>query len=221
MDFETIILKKEEHIATITLNRPERMNAVNPQMERDLVAALEDVAQDGDVRVVVIAGSGRAFCSGADVGGLSGGGDEGGLFALTLGLGECLYLGWGEEATGGRHRPSNLAAAFEAVVGAILTDQGFAVARDFVLKVFGGEFHDAIERMLTLDYKSRLQEVIQARHHVTPVYRTIEAVGPEHAKEFTVEVVVEDSIIGRGHGSSKRMAEKEAARDALEGLSRE
>lgn len=68
MDFETIILKKEEHIATITLNRPERMNAVNSQMERELVEALADVAGDDDIRVVVLAAAGRAFCSGADIG---------------------------------------------------------------------------------------------------------------------------------------------------------
>ncbi|MFQ5987683.1 MAG: enoyl-CoA hydratase/isomerase family protein [Dehalococcoidia bacterium] len=73
MDYETIILKKEGHIATITLNRPERMNAVNPQMEREVVAALDDVSNDDDVRVVVITGAGRGFCSGADVGTVIGG----------------------------------------------------------------------------------------------------------------------------------------------------
>ena len=79
MDYETIILKKEGHIATITLNRPERMNAVNPQMEREVVAALDDVANDDDVRVVVITGAGRAFCSGADVASVLGGGEESAL----------------------------------------------------------------------------------------------------------------------------------------------
>jgi len=73
MDFETIIMKKEEHIATITLNRPDRMNAINQQMEKELVGALDDVANDDDIRVVVVAGSGRAFCSGAEVGALAAG----------------------------------------------------------------------------------------------------------------------------------------------------
>ena len=68
MDLETIIINKEEHIATITLNRPERMNAVNAQMEKELLGALEDMAGDDDIRVVVLAAAGRAFCSGADVG---------------------------------------------------------------------------------------------------------------------------------------------------------
>jgi enoyl-CoA hydratase/carnithine racemase len=76
MDFETIILKKEEHIATITLNRPERMNAVNDQMENELLKALDNVAGDDDIRVVVLAAGGRAFCSGADVGSLSRWGEE-------------------------------------------------------------------------------------------------------------------------------------------------
>lgn len=141
--------------------------------------------------------------------------------ASSLGLGEYLYLGRGEEASGGRNRQSTLAGVFEAVVGAILMDQGLAVAKDFLLRLFSGEIHNTIEERLAADYKSRLQEIVQARHHVTPVYRTIKEKGPDHAKEFTVEVIVGDAVIGRGHGKSKRMAEKEAARDALEGLTHE
>jgi len=67
MDFDSIILKKADRIATITLNRPERMNAINAQMERELLQALADVADDDDIRVVVLAAAGRAFCSGADI----------------------------------------------------------------------------------------------------------------------------------------------------------
>lgn len=76
MDFETIIVKKEDHIATITMNRPDKMNALNEQMLMELVAAIDDVARDDDVRVVVLTGAGQAFCSGADV---SGGGKASGL----------------------------------------------------------------------------------------------------------------------------------------------
>ncbi len=94
MDFEAIILKKEDHIATITLNRPERMNAVNQQMEQDLVAALDDVALDDDVRVVVLTGAGRVFCSGADVGGLSGGGGQSGLVGTPEGMRRYLRGGF-------------------------------------------------------------------------------------------------------------------------------
>jgi ribonuclease-3 len=138
--------------------------------------------------------------------------------ASSLRLGDYLYLGRGEEASGGHAKQSILAGAFESVVGAILMDQGFTAARDFVLRLFEGEIGRAIEERLTADYKSRLQEVIQARHRVPPVYRTIKEVGPDHDKEFTVEVIIGDSVIGRGHGKSKRMAEQEAARDALDGL---
>lgn len=94
MDFETITLEKEEHIAVITLNRPERMNAVNLQLEQELVAALDDVARDDEVRAVVITGAGRAFCSGADVGSLSGGGSEGGLTGTAEGMRRYLRSGF-------------------------------------------------------------------------------------------------------------------------------
>ena len=141
--------------------------------------------------------------------------------AGSLGLGDYLYLGHGEEATGGRTKPSTLARAFEAVVGAVVMDQGFDGAKQFVLSLFQGEIHSAIEEKLAGDYKSRLQELVQARHQVPPLYRTIKEEGPDHAKKFTVEVIVADSVIGVGRGRSKRMAEMEAARVALEGFSQE
>lgn len=136
--------------------------------------------------------------------------------AISLELGAYLYLGWGEEASGGRERPSNLARMLEAVIGAILMDRGFDVAKEFVLRIFEGEMLTAIENKLTTDYKSRLQEVVQARHHVTPTYITAREEGPDHDKEFTVEVMVGRRVVGRGRGKSKRMAEMEAARIALE-----
>jgi len=136
--------------------------------------------------------------------------------AKSLKLGDYLYLGRGEEATGGRTKPSTLARAFEAVVGAVLIDQGSDGAKQFVLNLFQDEIHSAIEEKLAGDYKSRLQELVQARHRVPPFYRTIKEEGPDHAKEFTVEVIVAGSIIGTGRGKSKRMAEMEAARMALE-----
>ncbi len=141
--------------------------------------------------------------------------------ASSLGLGDYLYLGRGEEASGGRTKQSILAGAFESVVGAILIDQGFAACRAFVLRLFAGEMGRAVEERLTADYKSQLQEIAQAKHRAAPLYRTIKAVGPDHAKEFTVEVIVGGSVIGRGHGKSKRQAEKEAARAALETLAQE
>ena len=138
--------------------------------------------------------------------------------ATTLGLGERLYLGHGEEASGGRQRTSNLAGLLEAVLGAVLVDQGFPAARDLVLRLFDAEIRSAIEGRIAADYKSRLQEVVQAQHQATPIYRTTREEGPDHAKEFTVEVLIGDQVVGAGHGKSKRQAEAEAARQALERL---
>lgn len=141
--------------------------------------------------------------------------------AGSLGLGGYLYMGRGEEYSGGRTKQSILAGAFEALVGAVLVDRGFAACRGLVLRLFEGEMGRAVEERLAADYKSRLQEVVQARHHIAPSYRTIKAVGPDHAKEFTVEVEVDGEIVGSGRGRSKRQAESEAARAALERLEQE
>ncbi len=138
--------------------------------------------------------------------------------ALSLQLGDYLYLGHGEEESGGRSRPRNLSCALEAVIGAVFLDQGFDVARSFILKLLGSEFDGVVEDKFTDDYKSRLQQVIQSERKITPVYRTIEEVGPDHAKVFTVEVLAGDTVLGRGSGRSKRAAEMDAARQALQGL---
>jgi len=139
--------------------------------------------------------------------------------AMTLGVGEYLYLGHGEEESGGRSRPRNLSCALEAVMGAVLVDQGLEPARGFILRILGTELELAIEDKLVADYKSRLQQTIQSERKITPVYRTVEEMGPDHSKVFTVEVLAGNSILGRGSGRSKRAAEMEAAREALETLS--
>jgi ribonuclease-3 len=144
-----------------------------------------------------------------------------GKIAVSLNLGQYLYLGRGEEESGGRTRPRNMSCAFEAVVGAILVDQGLEETRSFILRTIGDELEEAIEDKLTADYKSRLQQIIQSGRKITPVYQTIEEEGPDHAKTFTIEVTAGDSVLGRGTGRSKRAAEMEAARAALEKLSRE
>jgi len=138
--------------------------------------------------------------------------------ALTLNLGDYLYLGRGEEESGGRNRPRTMSCALEAVIGAVLVDQGLEAAKGFILMILGDELERAIEDKLIADYKSRLQQIIQLERKITPVYRTIEEVGPDHAKVFTVEVLAGDSILGQGCGRSKRAAEMEAAREALESL---
>ena len=137
--------------------------------------------------------------------------------ASSLKLGDYLYLGQGEEKSGGRQKKRNLACALEAVIGTVLIDQGFEIARDFILRLFGTNLQKAKEGLAT-DYKSRLQELAQAKKRKSPRYRVVEAVGPDHDKRFTVEAVVGDEVLGKGSGKSKQSAEKEAARQALENL---
>lgn len=136
--------------------------------------------------------------------------------ALSLGLGDYLYLGQGEEKSGGRKRSRNLACALEALVGAIFIDQDSITTKNFVLKLFGKGFQQAVEEGIATDYKSRLQELAQLKKLGIPFYRLVEAVGPDHDRRFTIEVVVGGEALSRGHGRSKQLAEKEAARQALE-----
>ena len=136
--------------------------------------------------------------------------------ASCLGLGEYLYLGQGEEKGGGRKRARNLACVMEAVIGAVFVDQGFEIARDLVARVFGRNVRKIMEEGLAGDHKSRLQELVQSERQERPIYRLVEAVGPDHDKTFWVEVVVGGEFLGRGCGKSKQSAEKEAAKQALE-----
>ena len=139
--------------------------------------------------------------------------------ARTIGLGDHLYLGKGEEAGGGRDKPVNLAGAMEAVIAAIFLDRGSTTAREFILRLFDTELQKVVSQGTGVDYKSQLQELIQAREQQTPTYHVIEATGPDHGKIFTVEVRLGETVLGRGSGKSKKAAESEAARSALEKLS--
>jgi ribonuclease-3 len=136
--------------------------------------------------------------------------------AHHLKLDGYLYLGHGEETSGGRAKQSILADALEAVIGAVFLDQGFDTCRNLILRLYEGEVEKAVDDSLTADFKSQLQEVTQSRYHEIPEYHVISAKGPDHAKEFIVEVVVGGRVIGKGSGSSKREAEKEAAKAALD-----
>lgn len=139
--------------------------------------------------------------------------------AARLSLGEHLLLGRGERTSGGAQRPANLACAFEAVVGAIFLDRGIAQARRFVLRALAPALEEMVKGSPPIDSKSLLQQVVQARWHTIPTYRTVSAQGPDHAKVFTVEVVVGEQIMGVGTGRSKRAAERAAAERALASLS--
>jgi len=139
--------------------------------------------------------------------------------AKAIRLGDFLYLGKGEEASGGRHKPVTLAGGLEAVIAAIFLDQGSAAAKEFILRLFEKELERLVAQGGETNYKSQLQEYIQAREQQPPIYYVVEAKGPDHDRRFTVEVKVGDRVLGRGTGKSKKAAETEAARSALERLS--
>ncbi len=138
--------------------------------------------------------------------------------ARTISLGDYLYLGKGEEKSGGRRKPANLAGALEAMIAAIFLDQGPIVTRDFILRLFDEELQKVASRGARVDYKSQLQELLQSREQQTPVYQLVDAVGPDHDRRFTVEVRADDTVLGKGSGKSKKVAETEAAGAALEQL---
>ena len=133
--------------------------------------------------------------------------------ALAIGLPREIKLGNGEEMGGGRKRPSLLADAMEALLAAIFLDGGLKQARAFTRTFL---LSDAI--CLPCDYKTSLQEVLQREPARPYAYRLVEASGPDHAKLFTVEVLIEDNPAGRGSGGSKKEAEQAAAREALKWL---
>jgi ribonuclease-3 len=136
--------------------------------------------------------------------------------AMRLELGEYLQLGRGEDAAGGRNRPTNMARAYEALVGAIFLDGGIAKVRTFVKKSLALELAALREIGMPYDPKSKLQEVVQSRWQTTPSYKLLRTEGPDHARRFTVQVMVGGESFGSGEGRSKQMAEKQAAQQALE-----
>jgi ribonuclease-3 len=141
--------------------------------------------------------------------------------AMALELGRHLLLGKGEEASGGRHRVSNLADAYEALLGAIYLDGGMRAARKFVLVQFAEEFKNIKQTTSRQNPKGRLQELLQTRAANGPVYRVVHESGPDHSKRFEAVVEWEGRVIGRGSGSSKKQAETVAAQNALAALGEE
>lgn len=134
-------------------------------------------------------------------------------YAEKIGLGDMILLGRGEEMTGGRHRPSVVSDAFEALIAAIYLDGGIEKATEFVLPFI----EVATEtKPVFKDYKSTLQEVLQQNPTEKFEYIVTDEKGPDHNKEFTVEIHMNSNVIGVGKGSSKKKAEQEAAKSALE-----
>lgn len=137
-------------------------------------------------------------------------------FARKIDLGKALRLGRGEKTSGGNHRDSVLGSTFEALLGAIFLDANYEKARSFVLPFIEPSGDTVLDEIN--DPKSQIQEKVQAEKLGKLVYRVVSTSGPDHAKTYEVEVEIDGKVLGRGSGSSKAAAEREAARDALKKL---
>ncbi len=143
------------------------------------------------------------------------------LRAQALDLGPCLRLGKGERLSGGRDKPSLLADAYEALLAAVYLDAGIEAARAVIMAAFEVTFVDILNDASGHDFKTHLQEIVQSRRgNVRPRYVIVDTCGPAHARIFTAAVKVGDEELGLGQGSSKKIAQQEAARDALDRLDR-
>ncbi len=136
------------------------------------------------------------------------------LAGARLGLGDLLMLGRGEAQAGGREREANLARVYEAVIGAIAEDSGLVKAERAIVRSLARELREVDGREV-IDPKSQLQHIAQSRWHQPPRYTMVAVEGPDHARQFEVEVEVAGETLGRGAGNSKQGAERAAAIAAL------
>ncbi len=136
--------------------------------------------------------------------------------ANRIGLGEHLLLGHGEEQGGGRHRESILADAMESVIAASFLDGGLNAAQKIIQKFILVEV--PVTKLHNMDYKTKLQELVQQKKNQVLSYALVGQSGPDHDKQFDVEVSLNGSVVGKGSGRSKKRAEQDAARTAIEGL---
>jgi ribonuclease-3 len=135
--------------------------------------------------------------------------------ARELQLGEALRMSAGEVKTGGRNRKNMLGDAFEALVGALYLDQGIEAVRAFAHPMLLARIEQTLQERNQVDVRSRFHYRVEAEHGSTPTYRVIAETGPEHAREYTVEVLVKGGVWGVGTGHSKQAASKAAAAQAL------
>jgi ribonuclease-3 len=138
--------------------------------------------------------------------------------AREIGLGEYLLLGKGEEQTGGRDKGSLLADCLEAIIASVYLDAGQQRANAFILRFFEDLIKKTCAAGGTFDYKTELQELCQERLKTLPEYRVSSETGPDHQKQFEVELSIKGTLYGRGIGRSKKEAEQRAAKEALEKL---
>lgn len=140
------------------------------------------------------------------------------VVAQELGLGDYLQMSRGEIEGGGRENPSLLADTFEAFLGVLYLNVGFDTCEKFIKTVLLNKLDEIIAQGAHRDAKSLFQEKVQELFKVSPTYRVVEARGPDHLKEFDIEVVVGEKVYGKGSGRSKQEAEQQAAREALDAL---
>jgi len=138
--------------------------------------------------------------------------------AESIGLGEHLLLGKGEDAAGGRRKSSILSDALEAVLGAVYLDGGVDAAKALIERLFSGRLETAAGQLDRLDHKTVLQELTARLYDTAPVYLLTET-GPDHSKTFTATVLVDGIALGVGEGKSKKLAEQQAASEAFDALS--
>jgi ribonuclease III len=136
--------------------------------------------------------------------------------AQSIELQDCIRLGKGEAQTGGNAKPSILSSALEALIAAIYLDGGFNAVYPVVRHLFAPMFAEERDLMAFYDHKTQLQEIVQARWKVTPTYHLLQTQGPDHAKTFQVEVRMNGKALAAAEGSSKKEAEQNAARAAIQ-----
>ncbi|WP_420629295.1 ribonuclease III [Candidatus Leptofilum sp.] len=136
-------------------------------------------------------------------------------FARQLEIGRFLLLGYGETENGGRERTPLLCASFEAVIGAVYLDQGLPAVKPLVERLISPALTEIMAESLHKDAKSEFQVWAQAKFNITPRYEVSGASGPDHAKEFTVQVLLNEDVWGEGIGRSKQRAAQAAAKEAI------
>ncbi|MDD3646027.1 MAG: ribonuclease III [Candidatus Gracilibacteria bacterium] len=136
--------------------------------------------------------------------------------AKELNFQNYLFLGKGEEKTGGRDNDYILANTLEAFIGALYVDLGYIPAKEFILKHIYVTLEDIFEKKLTKDFKTLFQEFAQAKYDITPSYQVLKEEGPDHNKNFEVGIFLDEKQVGTGLGSSKKKAQEAAAKDAYE-----
>ena len=141
--------------------------------------------------------------------------------AKLIDLGKYIQISQAEENNNGREKASILANAFEAIIGAIYLESGLEKPREIAIKLIEKAYPKIDLNSIFKDYKTMLQEITQARFGKIPEYRVVKSTGPDHNKEFTVEVKVDDRVLGRAVGKSKKQAEKKVAQIAIEMLNKE